>query len=89
MNDRMRRVTRTPRSARLAVAAAGLVAGSVALAACSSSSSSSASAGGGASGGSSGAKVGVSLILKTLTNPYFVSMENDAQEGGRARTTST
>src|SRR5690348_6396381 len=53
-----------------------LVAGSVALAACGSSSS------GGSSGaaGGGGEQTGVSLILKTLTNPYFVSMENDAKK---------
>jgi fructose transport system substrate-binding protein len=44
------------------------------LAACGSSDKSSSSS---ASGGSG--KVGVSLILKTLTNPYFVSMEKDAK----------
>ncbi|MGW3449048.1 substrate-binding domain-containing protein [Streptomyces sp. NPDC001076] len=44
------------------------------LAACGSSNGSSSSS---ASG--SGDKVGVSLILKTLTNPYFVSMEKDAK----------
>jgi fructose transport system substrate-binding protein len=54
------------------------------VAACSSSSSSSGSSGGSASGGASGGasagkKVGVSLILKTLTNPYFVTMKKDAQ----------
>lgn len=43
-----------------------------ALAACGSSESSSSS-----SGGSD--KVGVSLILKTLSNPYFVSMRKDAK----------
>ncbi|BEP14196.1 sugar ABC transporter substrate-binding protein [Acidothermaceae bacterium B102] len=31
------------------------------------------------SGGSTGKKVGVSLILKTLSNPYFVSMQKDAK----------
>lgn len=56
------------------VGAAALLAGSVAMAACSSSGSS-----GSGSSGSSGGKVGVSLILKTLTNPYFVSMEKDAK----------
>ena len=44
----------------------------------------SSAAGGGSSsaggGGSTGKSVGVSLILKTLTNPYFVSMKNDAQK---------
>ena len=57
-----------------------LAAGSLTLAACGSSSSGS-SSGGSAAGGSSGgsSKVGVSLILKTLSNPYFVSMQNDAK----------
>jgi fructose transport system substrate-binding protein len=34
---------------------------------------------GGTSAGGSGQKVGVALILKTLTNPFFVSMRDDAQ----------
>jgi fructose transport system substrate-binding protein len=58
---------------------AGLAAATLALSACSSSSSSSSGGTGGASGGSGGKKVGVSLILKTLTNPYFVSMAKDAK----------
>jgi len=53
------------------VATAGLLAGVLALAACGSSSSGSSSG--------SGGQVGVSLILKTLSNPYFVSMEKDAK----------
>ncbi len=32
-----------------------------------------------APGATTGKKVGVTLILKTLTNPYFVSMQNDAK----------
>jgi fructose transport system substrate-binding protein len=44
------------------------------LAACGSSDSSSSASGSGGDG-----KVGVSLILKTLSNPYFVSMEKDAK----------
>lgn len=32
-----------------------------------------------AGAGSTGARVGVSLILKTLTNPYFVAMSTDAK----------
>ena len=44
------------------------------LAACGSSGSSSSASGSGGDG-----KVGVSLILKTLSNPYFVSMEKDAK----------
>jgi fructose transport system substrate-binding protein len=61
------------------VAAVALVAGSLALAACGGSSGSS-----GSSGGGGGGKVGASLILKTLTNPYFVSMENDAKKAATA-----
>jgi fructose transport system substrate-binding protein len=56
---------------RATVALAVLGAGSLVLAACGSSGSNS------SSGGSSA--VGVSLILKTLSNPYFVSMQKDAQ----------
>jgi fructose transport system substrate-binding protein len=50
-----------------------LVACSMAVAACGSSSGSGSSASGG------GGTVGVALILKTLSNPYFVSMEKDAK----------
>ncbi|HKT03742.1 MAG TPA: substrate-binding domain-containing protein [Rugosimonospora sp.] len=46
---------------------------SLAVAACGSGSGSSGSGSGG------GGKVGVTLILKTLSNPYFVSMEKDAK----------
>src|SRR6266566_4734435 len=65
-------VRRSRATRRWTVAAVCLAAGSLALAACSSSSS-------GSSGGSTSGKVGVSLILKTLSNPYFVSMEKDAK----------
>src|SRR6266702_106570 len=65
-------VRRSRDTRRWIVAAVCLAAGSLALAACSSSSS-------GSSGGSTSGKVGVSLILKTLSNPYFVSMEKDAK----------
>ncbi len=72
------------RRGRLIMGAAALTAAAVTLAACSSgssgsSSSSAASGGSAAGGGGSGKKVGVSLILKTLSNPYFVSMEKDAK----------
>ncbi len=71
--------TRAPRPSRRVRAAAAVTAlgAAAALAACSSSSGG-ASAGSGGSG--AGSPVGVSLILKTLTNPYFVSMENDAKK---------
>ena len=67
-----RPVGRTAAAAGLALCVA------TALAACSSSSTT-AGSGSSSSGGSGGGKVGVALILKTLTNPYFVSMENDAK----------
>lgn len=57
------------RSTRLLAGVAVLCVAVLTLAACGSSSGGS---------GSSG-KVGVSLILKTLSNPYFVSMEKDAK----------
>lgn len=58
----------------------GILAGSLALAACSSSTTTpSTSSTGGAGGGSSTEAVGVTLILKTLSNPYFVSMKKDAE----------
>jgi fructose transport system substrate-binding protein len=44
-----------------------------------SSAGTTSSAAAGSSAAPTGAKVGVSLILKTLTNPYFVSMEKDAK----------
>ena len=69
-----RRASRISRA--VAVGAAVCLTGT--LAACSSSKSTASSASGSSAGGG-GSKVGVSLILKTLTNPYFVSMEKDAK----------
>ena len=60
------------RRRQLVAATALLAAGALALSACSSSKSA-------ASTGSGSGKVGVSLVLKTLTNPYFVSMQKDAE----------
>jgi fructose transport system substrate-binding protein len=77
--------TRQEGRRRAAITAASALCAAVALAACSSSSSSSSSSsgaatsGGSTTGSSSGQAVGVSLILKTLSNPYFVTMEKDAQ----------
>ncbi|MFF7951759.1 substrate-binding domain-containing protein [Streptomyces griseorubiginosus] len=63
------------RSRRTRAAAIGVtVCLGATLAACGSSGSSSSASGSGGDG-----KVGVSLILKTLSNPYFVSMEKDAK----------
>lgn len=63
---------------RAAMTAIALCAAGV-LAACSSSGSSSSSNAPAASGSASGTPVGVSLILKTLSNPYFVTMQKDAE----------
>src|ERR1700676_4270354 len=63
-----------PRSRWIRLTTLGVAAG-VALAACSSGGST-----GSSSGSTSGAaKVQVALILKTFTNPYFISMENSAK----------
>ena len=53
-----------------AVAAAGVVA--LSLAAC-----------GGGSGSAGGGDIGVSLITKTSTNPFFVAMQNGAKESAK------
>jgi fructose transport system substrate-binding protein len=73
MDSSMKSRTRRTRAAAAGTALCAVAA----LAACSSSSNSGASSS--SSGGSGGSPVGVSLILKTLTNPYFVSMESDAK----------
>jgi fructose transport system substrate-binding protein len=74
MNIGMDSVRRRLTARRWASVGVGILVGSVALAACGSSGDSSS---GSSTGG--GGKVGVSLILKTLSNPYFVSMEKDAK----------
>jgi len=61
-----------PWTAKRVTAVAVAAAACLTLAACNNGSS-------GGSGGSSSKQVGVSLILKTLSNPYFVSMEQDAK----------
>lgn len=76
-------------SRRWSAAAGLLLAGSLVASACGgddSSSSTTAAASGSAAGAattakaaSGGGKVGVSLILKNTTNPFFVSMEKSAQ----------
>jgi fructose transport system substrate-binding protein len=71
------------RHRRLTIAAIGIGA-ALTLAACGSSSSSSAG-GSSSSGGSSGKNVKVALILKTFSNPYFVSMENSAKSDASTR----
>ncbi len=69
-------MSRSTRRRRSVMVAATLTTAALGLAACSSGSSGSGS--GSSSGGSEA--VGVSLILKTLTNPYFVSMQNAAKD---------
>jgi fructose transport system substrate-binding protein len=64
--------TSTPTAATSAGASTSAAASTPAAASSSAAASSPAA-------GSTGKPVGVSLILKTLTNPYFVSMEKDAK----------
>src|SRR6266567_9625002 len=59
--------------------AVGVVAALAALAVAASACSSSSDKGSGGTG-DSGKKVGITLVLKTLTNPYFVTMKKDAQQ---------
>jgi fructose transport system substrate-binding protein len=71
---------RRGRNRRNRVAAAGLATCVVVgVAACGSSSKAAPSSSGTAGSNAGGAPVGVSLILKTLSNPYFVTMENNAK----------
>lgn len=56
-----------------------LAVGTATLALALGASACSSSGGGGQSSGGASGKVGVSLILKTLSNPYFVTMEQDAK----------
>ncbi len=88
--DDIRQVGGRGRRRRLIAVSAALVGGALALAACSSSGGSGGATGGatggasgGATGGSGGKQVGVSLILKTLSNPYFVSMQKDAEKAAK------
>ncbi|MDX6246189.1 MAG: fructose transport system substrate-binding protein [Frankiales bacterium] len=60
-------------------AAGSSAAGSSAAGSSAASSGTGASAAASTGGGSTGKRVGVALILKTLSNPYFVSMEKDAK----------
>jgi fructose transport system substrate-binding protein len=73
------------RRRRLAAAVLAVVA-AVTVAACGSSSSSSAGNAAASGSGSSGGKtVKVALILKTFSNPYFVSMKQNAQTDASKR----
>jgi fructose transport system substrate-binding protein len=81
LNGRKRVVAVTAATVGIALFAAGCSSSSKSS---TSSSTSSAPAAGASTSGSSapaatGKKVGVTLILKTLTNPYFVSMAKDAK----------
>src|SRR6478609_474723 len=68
--------SKAPRSTatRLFAAGAVLTLGALSLSACGGSSPSASS-----TGTASGEKVGVSLIVKTTTNPFFVAMEDGAK----------
>ncbi len=82
--DDIRQAQGRNRRRRLIAVSAAAVAGALAFTACSSSSGGGGTSGA-ATGGGSGKKVGVSLILKTLSNPYFVSMQKDAEKAAAAK----
>jgi len=73
--------SKAPRSTatRLFAAGAVLTLGALSLSACGGSSPSASS-----TGTASGEKVGVSLIVKTTTNPFFVAMEDGAKKAAAA-----
>lgn len=73
--------SKAPRSTatRLFAAGAVLTLGALSLSACGGSSPSASS-----TGAASGEKVGVSLIVKTTTNPFFVAMEDGAKKAAAA-----
>ena len=78
------------RSRRRVAGSACAIAAALALAACGSSSSGSAGGSSGSGGSSSGGSskpgaVKVALILKTFSNPYFVSMEKSAKQDAAAK----
>ena len=77
----------SPRRKRRLVISACAFAAALTIAACGSSgsSSSSSSSSSGGSSGSGGKKVKVALVLKTFSNPYFVSMENNAKADAAKR----
>lgn len=63
------------KSTRVLAAGAAMTFAALSLSACGSTSDAA-----GASDGASGEKVGVSLIVKTTTNPFFVSMQDGAKK---------
>ena len=73
--------SKAPRSTatRLFAAGAVLTLGALSLSACGGSSPSTSS-----TGSASAEKVGVSLIVKTTTNPFFVSMQDGAKKAAEA-----
>jgi fructose transport system substrate-binding protein len=75
------RLTGKARARHAVLALAGVA--TLAVAGCGSSGSSNAGSGAGSS--SSAAKVKVALILKTFSNPYFVSMQQSAKADAAAR----
>ena len=76
-------LTDASRRRRVALVSAGLGVALLTAACSSSGGSSGGSTGTSSSGGSSGATVGVTLILKTLSNPYFVTMQKDAEAAAK------
>jgi fructose transport system substrate-binding protein len=74
---------RTKLARRLILPVALLSTAALGLAACGNSASPGGSSGGSSGGGGGGGKVSVTLITKTSTNPFFITMQKGAQEAGQ------
>ncbi len=70
------------RGSRLGAGVVVAAAASLALAACGGGGGDTGTAGGEASGDAGGDKIAVTLITKTSTNPFFISMQKGAQAAG-------
>ena len=72
--------SRTTATTRRLVAAAGIASLALTAAACGSDSGSNAGSAGATGGAATGENVGVTLITKDSTNPFFVTMQKGAQQ---------
>ena len=76
------------RGVRLAAAVAVTAAASLTFAACGGGGSTGSPGAEGSASGGGGEKIAVTLITKTSTNPFFISMQKGAEEAGKANNVS-
>ena len=76
------------RGIRLAAAVAVTAAASLTFAACGGGGSTGSPGAEGSASGGGGEKIAVTLITKTSTNPFFISMQKGAEEAGKANNVS-